>query len=76
MPRPKPAATMPKKRAAPNAAPAPSAALTDELAALDVWADAFHGVTFDETLHRTIARFIVSATERHSLLDPFQVPFA
>lgn len=75
MPRQKPA-TMPNKRVAPNAAPAPSDALADELAALDAWADAFHDVNFDETLHAAIGRFIASATERHSLLDPFQVPFA
>ncbi|WP_168708927.1 hypothetical protein [Metallibacterium scheffleri] len=48
----------------------------DDLAALDAWADAFQGVRFDEALHKVIGLFIVSATERRSLLDPFQVPFA
>lgn len=47
---------------------------SDDLAALDAWADAFHGAQFDETLHRAVARFIASAVERHSLLDPFTVP--
>ena len=65
-----------RKRAAPHAAPAPSAPVADELAALDAWADAFHSVNFDEPLHAAVGRFIVSATERHSLLDPFMIPFA
>ena len=75
MPRPKSAPT-PKKRTVLSAAPVPATEIADDLAALDAWADAFHGVRFDETLHTAIGRFIVSATERHSLLDPFQVPFA
>lgn len=77
MSRPKSASTT-KKRAALSAAstPALAAEKVDDLAALDAWADAFQGVRFDEALHKVIGRFIVSATERRSLLDPFQVPFA
>ncbi len=63
-------------RSAKRATRAPASRPSDPFATLDAWADAFQGVIVDERLHRAIGCFIVAATERRSLLDPFKVPLA